>query len=446
MTRRRQRGCLAALFLALAACGGAPPKVGQVGAVQGFIGAAIGEEPRAALAARDTLSAGGTAADAATAAYFTMTVTYPVAVGLGGGGVCLYYDHRGDKVETLDFRAAPALAGGAIAVPGALRGMALLHSRYGRLPWAQLVAPAETMARFGHQISRALAKRLAPQAARLHRDATAARIFLHADGTPLDEAETVFQVELASALTRIRTRGVSDLYGGEAGRQLLQAGAAHGGKGTIAELRKYRAIWRETAQTPVGNHMLHHPVLGDGESTGKRLTDMLAKSSVVDTARAMFSGQKLSGAIDRGEAAFVAGDSFGSSVACIFHMNGAFGSAAMVPEMGVFLSPESGAGQTLGGGRGYSLPLLGVNEPLNQTVLAVAGAGGPNGALAAAFVSLEAMTKSGDLVRAMAARDTITALGRVQALWCPKGIRATPETCQFATDPRAYGLAVFDKF
>ena len=186
---------MAALMLLVAACGAAPPKTGEIGAVEGFLGAAISEEPRAALVARDALSAGGSAADAAVAAYFAMTVTYPVAVGLGGGGVCLYYDHRSNRAETLDFRVGRAAAGGHIAIPGALRGMALLHSRHGHLPWTQLVAPAETMARFGHQISRALAKRLRPQASRLRADGTARRIFLRPDGKPFEEPETVVQVE-----------------------------------------------------------------------------------------------------------------------------------------------------------------------------------------------------------------------------------------------------------
>jgi len=379
--------------LFLAACAGPAPKVGEIGAVEGFLGAAIGEEPRAALLARDTLSAGGTAADAATAAYFAMTVTYPVAVGLGGGGVCLYYDHRANKTETLDFRAAAA-AGGVMAIPGALRGMALLHSRYGRLPWAQMVAPAEKMARFGHQISRALAKRLGPQAARLQADAAAAKIFLHADGTPLAEAETVVQVELASTLTRIRTRGVGDIYGGEAGRRMLQAGASHGGKITIAELRKYRASWRGTAQTPIGNHVLHHPILGDGTNTSQLLTTTLAKTSTNVTANDIFEGADLARRGDRGEAALVVGDSFGSSAACVFDMNGAFGSAIMAPELGIFLSSSPGGPRPGGGGRGYPLPLLGVNDPLNQTVLAAAGAGGPQGALGVAALSLRVM--SGD--------------------------------------------------
>ena len=435
--RRRQRGCMVALLLLVAACGVAPPKTGEIGAVEGFLGAAISEEPRAALVARDILSAGGSAADAAVAAYFAMTVTYPVAVGLGGGGVCLYYDHRSNRAVTLDFRVGRAAAGGSIAVPGALRGMALLHSRYGHLPWNQLVAPAETMARFGHQMSRALAKRLRPQASRLHVDRTARRIFLRADGKPLDESETVVQVELASVLTRIRTRGVSDLYGGEAGQQIVQAAARGGGRIKISDLRNYRAIWRGTEKTPIGNDVLHLPALGKDKNQGRKLLSLVLKTSPSEAGAMVFGSEKMALDVDGGQAGLVIGDSFGSSVACVFDMNSAFGAATTVPELGIFMATAAKEGS---GG----LPVLGVNNHLNQTVMAVSGTGGPNGSVAAAMVAMGIMERDQTLIEAMAGRSN--AKGRVQGLWCPKGIRTRPESCQFATDSQWHGLAAFEAF
>lgn len=430
-------------------CGKPAPKVGEIGAIGGFLGAAVVEEPRAALVARDILSASGTAADAITAAYFAMTVTYPVAVGLGGGGVCLYYDHRTNKTETLDFRPGRAAAGGAVGVPGTLRGMALLHSRYGRLPWGQLVAPAETMARFGHQISRALAKRLRPQAARLQADAAAAALFLHADGTPLAEADNLIQVELASTLTRIRTRGVSDLYGGEAGRRLVQASSAGGGRMTVSDLRRYRAVWRKTAPRPIGNNVLHHPVLGPDRGPAYKLSGLLQRGSPSEAAAKTFEPADWAMQDDRGEAGVVVGDSFGSAAACVYQMNGAFGSGAMAPSLGIFLA----SGQPSGADpwRGYPLPLLAVNEHVNQTILATAGAGGPAGALAAAMLSLAVIENGQTMDQAMTvdrplAPGAVRGGGRVQSIWCSLGIRSGPQSCQFATDPRAFGLAAFDKF
>src|SRR5690606_16144077 len=118
---------------------------------------AVSGEPRAALVARDVLAAGGTAADAAAAGYFALSVTLPSSVGLGGGGACAVYDRRANVGEIIEF---PAVASGteanAVAIPAAPRGMFALHARYGRMPIDQLILPAERLARFGEPVSRAL--------------------------------------------------------------------------------------------------------------------------------------------------------------------------------------------------------------------------------------------------------------------------------------------------
>ncbi|MDP6345139.1 MAG: gamma-glutamyltransferase [Alphaproteobacteria bacterium] len=404
-------------MLGLAACSTPDAEVGEIGAVKGFLGGAVIEEPHAALLARDALSAGGSAADAAVAAFFGLTVTYPAAVGLGGGGVCLYYDHRQNIAETLDFRLRAPAAGGDIAVPGTLRGMALLHSRYGRLRWAQLIAPAETMARFGHQMSRAMARRLAPAAARLDADALAKRIFLNPDGAARQEAGGLIQVELAALLTRIRSRGIADLYGGESGRQFVAAANSQGGKLTMRDLRGYRATWGKTVQRKVGNNVLHRPVLtGAGGGTAA------------------------------GEAALVVADRFGSAVACVFGMNGEFGLGRMVPTLGLFLAPSGAGGQR-------PEPLLAVNHHIEEAHLAVAGSGGAAGNQAAARIAEATLAGGRSLTDAVAAmlassgdRRPGPGAGLVQAIWCKGGIRSKPEGCRFATDPRGFGLVSGARF
>ncbi|MCB2100254.1 MAG: gamma-glutamyltransferase, partial [Rhodobacterales bacterium] len=67
-----------ACVLAVAACSSDESlERGSVGYVEGFLGGAVADEPRAALVGRDVLSAGGSAADAAVAMGFTLAVTLP---------------------------------------------------------------------------------------------------------------------------------------------------------------------------------------------------------------------------------------------------------------------------------------------------------------------------------------------------------------------------------
>ncbi len=155
----------AVLAAAVAACSGAPKEdPSEVGLVKGFAGIVAADEPRAATLGRDILGNGGNAADAAVAMYFAMSVTLPSRAGLGGGGVCVIFDNSARKAESLQF--LPRASGAKGVVPQTARAMAALHARHGLLPWGQLLSPAESMARFGHPVSRAFVRDLVPQGLR----------------------------------------------------------------------------------------------------------------------------------------------------------------------------------------------------------------------------------------------------------------------------------------
>ena len=152
--------------------GGGGPPPGTPGYVSGFLGGVSADEPRAALVAREVLSGGGTAAEAAVAAAFMLSVTLPSRAGLGGGGACLAYDPdkasvNGGVPEAVLF--VPPPGGGSAAGPGArpaavpmmARGLYALFARYGRRPFESLTIYAEQSARFGIPVSRALARDLA---------------------------------------------------------------------------------------------------------------------------------------------------------------------------------------------------------------------------------------------------------------------------------------------
>ncbi|MBT6441650.1 MAG: gamma-glutamyltranspeptidase, partial [Alphaproteobacteria bacterium] len=211
----------------LGACAG-PDKAADLVASAGdghFFGGVATDEPRATLIGRDVLMAGGTAADAAVAVYFTLAVTYPSNASLGAGGTCLVQDpdvdDLADTVRALEFLPGVAVGSAtanprrATAVPAAVRGMFALYSRYGRLDWARLVAPAENLARFGHPISRALARDLSLAESELFDDRDVRRIFGDAEGLPLVEGQRLTQLDLAAVLAQVRIKGPGDFYGGD---------------------------------------------------------------------------------------------------------------------------------------------------------------------------------------------------------------------------------------
>ena len=143
-----------AMTAGMAACSSNEPEnIGQIGAVSGYLGGVVADEPRAVRNARDVLSAGGSAADAAVALYATMTVTKPSVAGIGGGGVCVVHDRVSKKVEVLDFWPRPGTRTSsdqiATTIPAVPRGLYALSARYGRLEWRSLLSTAEQYARLG---------------------------------------------------------------------------------------------------------------------------------------------------------------------------------------------------------------------------------------------------------------------------------------------------------
>jgi len=229
-----------ALGLALAGCGGPETPLGRPGHVGGFAGIVVAEEPRAALVGREVLSAGGSAVDAAAAVGLALAVTLPSAAGLGGGGACLLYDPVGNEVVGLDFMSQ----GG---VPGLPRGLFALHARYGRLRWESIVSPAENLARFGTQASRALLVDAgqAPPAS----DAAAL-----VGG--LAEGQRLQQPALAATLGRLRFKGPGDLYQQDA-PALAAAINAAGGRTSAAAVRDYLPAWVQPASRPAADDLAH---------------------------------------------------------------------------------------------------------------------------------------------------------------------------------------------
>lgn len=445
----RQSGRILPLFLALAlgACTGSGLEEGEVGFVEGFFGGIIVDEPRAALIGRDVLSAGGSAADAAVATYFTMAVTMPGGASLGGGGVCLIHDRENSRVEAVEFLAGVPASGGreaTIAVPGNVRGMALVHARYGRLNWAGLLFPAEIFARDGHTMSRAFTRDLEVAAATLRGDPEARRIF-GLDGAKITEGRVVRQIELAAVLSVIRTRGAGEFYTGQLSRQIVEAIRQTGAEMTVEDLREYRPKLLQPIEIEFGNERIYFPpppadggvvaaqtwAAGDDDDrysdadAGQRLHllaevasrsyadrreasankisagDLVSASAIAELVaghdrnrhrRGPGEGATMVDYSTRGRhdgASLVAVDARGQAVICSFTLNRPFGADKVAPGTGILL-----AAPATGVRAGLPSAVIVANPTTDQVFFGAAISGGSPSTLAA--IALETLTSGRD--------------------------------------------------
>jgi len=271
-------------ILALAACGGS-----EIEPVAQYVGAIVADEPRAVDVAREILLQGGTAADAAAGLYFAMSVTFPAQASLAAGGGCLVFDPAEGKAVNLGFygqagSGVPASGGRPTSIPSAVRGFYALQARYGRLRWAQVVAPAEALARFETPLSRAMARELDINGPFVYADEQSRRVF-GSQGRPAVEGDLIVQPALAQVLTEIRTKGPAEFYTGDLSRRFVNAVRAAGGTITAEDMASVRVSWRDAPSVPFGRRDLFlaaDPAVGS--LTAGVLSNLLIENDAYDDA------------------------------------------------------------------------------------------------------------------------------------------------------------------
>ncbi|MCP9838707.1 gamma-glutamyltransferase [Cyanobium sp. N.Huapi 1H5] len=264
-------------------------------------GLVAAQEPLASAAGAAILRQGGNAVDGAVATAFALAVTLPQAGNLGGGGFLLLWlpgpsparqrgcldgasggnpaagpelAIGGGMAVAVNFReTAPAAATATMflgpdgqvdrtratrsllstAVPGSVAGLALAQRCYGRLPLAQVMAPAIQLAAQGFPVSRELSDSLAAAAPRLQADPVSRRLFL----PPPVPGTRLRQGELAASLRRIAAEGERGFYAGPVADALVAAMERGGGLITHSDLRAYRA----QLVRPLRREFRGHPVL-----------------------------------------------------------------------------------------------------------------------------------------------------------------------------------------
>jgi len=175
------------------------------------------------------LKRGGNAIDAAVAIGFALTVSYPQAGNIGGGGFMLVRTAEGEQYA-LDYREkAPLVARKdmyldednqvlentstsgylAIGVPGTVAGLFRAHNKLGSLSWPELVQPAIDLALEGIIVDRFLENSIEENLNDFLPFPSSMAVFTNS-GAALKEGERLIQEDLGKTLQLIRIMVTKD--------------------------------------------------------------------------------------------------------------------------------------------------------------------------------------------------------------------------------------------
>ena len=209
---------------------------------------------------------GGSAFDAMIATDLALTVCFPNAGNISGGGFMVYRTASGET-GSLDYREkAPmgasanmyldaegnvipgksTLGGLAIGVPGTVAGLAEIHKKFGSLPWKDLVQPAIDLAENGYVVTEKQESSF--------KNKKVDFIALNGQQTfyaqEFKAGDVVKNKALAETLKQIAKFGKAGFYEGKVADDLVTRVQETGGIITHQDLLAYQPIWRD----PVNFH------------------------------------------------------------------------------------------------------------------------------------------------------------------------------------------------
>ena len=247
--------------------------------------------PLASQVGIDILRNGGNAFDAAVAVHFTLSVVYPNAGNIGGGGFAVYRLNDG-TVGSLDFREkAPAsslrnmyldennevyknkskLGHLASGIPGSVDGMVKIHDKFGSIDWKLILEPSIKLSNDGFQLTKIQAISLngVKKSLLKFNDSKISLI----NNNEWKENDLLIQKNLSKTLKRIQNNKRDGFYSGKTAELLIKEMNAGNGIFTLEDLVNYSSIWRKPI---IGNYKNHKIIsMGPPSSGGIALVQML---------------------------------------------------------------------------------------------------------------------------------------------------------------------------
>ena len=283
-----------AVLLLIGLQGAAPAAQQQDLGVPANDGVVVCTSAPACDAGASVLAKGGNAVDAAVATAFALAVTHPAAGNIGGGGFMIVRTPDG-QVTSFDYRERAPLAstktmyldkGGNIdrsltaagylapGVPGSVRGLAMAHAKFGKLPWKDVVMPGVTLAEQGFEMSQALARGLNREVAGpMAKFPASVAAYGKPGGGTWQAGDRIVQKDLGKTLRAIAEDGPDAFYTGWIADAIAADMKANGGLITKQDLAQYQAKERTPVRgTYKGFEIVSMPPISSG---GIALIEML---------------------------------------------------------------------------------------------------------------------------------------------------------------------------
>ncbi|MCH7779408.1 MAG: gamma-glutamyltransferase [Acidobacteria bacterium] len=267
---RRFVVCGWVLMLATGGAPGADRSTGKMFATRSIVygenGMVAAAHPMAVQIGVDILESGGSAVDAAIAVNAALGFLEPTANGVGGDLFAIVWDQETEKLYGLNGSGrsplgltadkVPANANGTIplyspyawTVPGTVDGWFTLHGKFGKLPMADVLAPAIRVAEEGRPVPQVIAAGW-NRAARIFADKPGfAATFLPGGKAPR-EGEVFRNPDLAKTLRLLAEGGRDAYYDGPIAEAIVAFSEANGGFFSLADFKQHHSDWIEPQGT-----------------------------------------------------------------------------------------------------------------------------------------------------------------------------------------------------
>jgi len=158
-----------------------------------------------------------------------------------------------------------------VGTPGTVKLLHETHKKYGKLAWADVIAPAIKLAEEGFKLSPRLNALISRSAESLYKFKTTRNYFLSEEGVPLFVGTIVTNKEYANTLRAISKEGADAFYKGELAKRIVdtvQNAKGNPGRLSLEDLSNYEIVERE----PICYRYRDHNVCGMGPPSSGALT------------------------------------------------------------------------------------------------------------------------------------------------------------------------------